>query len=116
MRKMRGLVKIARTTGFALRLGQRSSRSRKAALIALALVACLALAVPVLAQVSGIYDLSWHVIAGGGGKMESAQYTLYGTAGQPATGQMASSGHTLCSGFWCGVEAEYRVYLPLVLR
>ncbi|MBN1954797.1 MAG: hypothetical protein JW900_07080 [Anaerolineae bacterium] len=89
---------------------------RKAALIALALVACLALAVPVLAHVSAAYDLSWNVIAGGGGKMESTQHTLYGTVGQAATGHMSSSGHTLCSGFWCSGEVEYWVYLPLVLR
>jgi hypothetical protein len=105
---------------------------RVRSLITLALVACLALAIPVLrqgfgrlslaaqdvvlAQVSAAYDLSWHVIAGGGGKMEGTQYTLQGTTGQALTGQTSSSGHTLCSGFWCGVEAEYRVYLPLVLR
>ena len=99
---------------------------RVRSLIALALVACLALAVPVLrraqsvvlAQVSAIYDLSWHAIAGGGGKMESAQHTLHGTAGQASIGQMSSGSHTLCSGFWCGVEAGTgcQVYLPLVLR
>jgi hypothetical protein len=106
-------------------LGPKGSRPRQAALIGLALVACLALAVSgleqaqdvVLAQVSAIYDLSWHAIAGGGGKMESAQYTLHGTTGQAATGQMSSNGHTLCSGFWCSGEAGgYQVYLPLVLR
>lgn len=95
---------------------------RKAVLIALALVACLALAVPVLAQVSAIYDLPWHAIAGGGGKMESAQYTLQGTVGQAATGQMSFSGHTLCSGFWCNdlssaeTPEDHWVYLPLVLK
>jgi hypothetical protein len=103
---------------------------RVRSLIALVLVACLTLAVPalrraqgvVLAQVSAIYDLSWHVIAGGGGKMESAQYKFLGTVGQSATGQASSSGHTLCSGFWCrdGSAAEtpedYPVYLPLALR
>jgi hypothetical protein len=102
-----------------------SWRHRKAVLIALALVAGLALAVPVLRQaqdvvlahVSAAYDLSWNVIAGGGGKMESAQYTLHGTTGQPSTGQASSSGHTLCSGFWCNGEAgDRRVYLPLVLK
>jgi hypothetical protein len=93
---------------------------RQAALITLALAACLALALPVLAQVSSNYDLSWHVIAGGGGKMASAGHTLAGTSGQPVIGAMSSSpgGHTLCSGFWCGAAAETggQVYLPLVLR
>jgi hypothetical protein len=73
-------------------------------------------AVPVLAQLSAAHDLSWHVIGGGGGRMESGGHVLQGTVGQPATGSMVSDDHTLCSGFWCGVETEYRVYLPLVLK
>jgi hypothetical protein len=90
----------------------------------LILVACLALAAPILrqaqdaalAQVSAAFDLSWHVIGSGGGGMESARYTLQSTAGQPVLGSMeGSGGHTLCSGFWCSTT-EYRVYLPLVLR
>ena len=98
-------------------LAPKGSRHRQAALIGLALVACLALAIPALAQVSAIYDLSWHTIAGGGGKMESAQHTLQGTVGQAATGQMMSSGHTVCSGYWCSEEAGgFLVYLPLVVR
>ena len=102
----------------------RERRGRKALVVTLVLVACLALAAPVLcqaqdavlAQVSANYELSWRVIAGGGGRMAGTQHTLQGTAGQPVIGPAAGSGHTLCSGFWCGVEAEYRVYLPLVLR
>jgi len=97
---------------------------RKGFVVTLVLVVCLALAAPVLrqaqdvvlAQVSANYDLSWHVIAGGGGRMAGTQHTLQGTTGQAVVGPAAGSGHTLCSGFWCGVEAEYRVYLPLVLR
>lgn len=84
--------------------------------VTLALVLVITLgAVPVLAQISAAHDLWWHVIGGGGGRMESTGHTLQGTVGQPVTGSMASDGHTLCSGFWCGVGTEYRVYLPLVL-
>ena len=81
-------------------------------------ILCLSLTVAVsaLAQVSANYDLSWHVIAGGGGRMASSGHTLVGTAGQPLTGPMLSSGYTLCSGFWCSGAVSYRVYLPLVLR
>jgi hypothetical protein len=97
------------------------AKCRKKRQVTLALIACLllalALAVPVLAQVSSNYDLSWHVIAGGGGRMESAGgHTLLGTAGQALVGQMSSSGHSLCSGFWCSAVEGYRVYLPLVVR
>jgi hypothetical protein len=70
------------------------------------------------AQVSDHYDLSWHVIASGGTRMESAGgHTLWGTTGQAVTGTMYSSGHFLCSGFWCAdAAARYRIYLPLLLR
>ena len=85
-----------------------------------ALVGCLVLALagPVLAQVSSNYDLSWGVFTGGGGRMASADgHTVLGSAGQPLAGRMAvSGGHALCSGFWCGAAAGYRVYLPLVAR
>jgi len=88
----------------------------RVARIALAVAAGLALAIPVLAQVSASYDLSWHVIAGGGGRMGSAGYILEGTMGQPVTGR-APGGYTLCSGYWCaGADYGYTVYLPLVLR
>ena len=83
------------------------------------LVGCLllGLAVPVLAQVSSNYDLSWHVIAGSSGRMESAGgHTMLGTAGQSLVGPMVSGGHALCGGFWCGTATQYKVCLPLVVR
>ena len=87
---------------------------KRKVILALVLVITLG-AVPVLAQISAAHDLSWHTIGGGGGRMESGGHVLQGTVGQAVTGLMGSDGHTLCSGFWCGVEPEYRVYLPLVL-
>jgi hypothetical protein len=83
--------------------------------VALALLAGLLLAGPVLAQASADYDLSWHVIAGGGGRTESANHILEGTLGQPSFGHMSNTGYTLCAGFWC-LPTAYEVYLPLVLR
>jgi len=62
------------------------------------------------------YDLSWSIIGGGGGHLEAAPYILDGTIGQPIVGQAASLPYELCAGFWCQVAAQYRVYLPLVLR
>jgi hypothetical protein len=85
--------------------------------VALALLAGLILAGPVLAQVSAHYDLSWHVIAGGGGRTESANHILEGTVGQAVTGSTLGAGtHSLCSGYWCGLPAAHRIYLPLVIR
>ena len=84
----------------------------------LLLLALLLAVAPVLAQVSSNYDLSRHVIAGGGGRMASSGHVVMGTVGQAVTGITLSSQHTLCSGFWCGAAAQtqYRTYLPLVLR
>jgi len=85
--------------------------------VVLVVLGCLGLAAPALAQVSSNYDLSWHVIAGGGEQMNSTGRTMVGTIGQPLVGAMAAGGgHSLCSGFWCRGEVEYKVYLPLVLR
>lgn len=79
------------------------------------LLACLlAVVVPVMAQSSPGYDLSWHVVAGGGGRMEGTAYTLSGTAGQPVVDRLPGGGYVLAGGFWVG--GIYRVYLPLTLR
>lgn len=81
-----------------------------------AIAVLLASASVALAQISANYDLSWHVIAGGGGQMQSVGHTAMGTIGQPLVGSMTSGSHALCSGFWCGILPGYRIYLPLVLR
>ncbi len=56
-------------------------------------------------------SVDWWVIAGGGGHGGAAT-TLGGTVGQWVAGGDAR----LCAGFWCGVAAQYRVFLPLVLK
>ncbi len=53
----------------------------------------------------------------GGGVSGSSSYTLQGTVGQPdASPALTSSSYTLLGGFWCGGAAQYRIYLPLVVR
>lgn len=37
-------------------------------------------------------------------------------AAQPATGISTGSTYILCAGYWCGMDAEHPIYLPLVLR
>ena len=99
--------------------GRGESRRWRREGVILALVGCLllGLVVPVLGQVSSSYDLSWHLIAGGSGRMESAGgHTMLGTAGQSLVGPMVSGGHALCGGFWCGAATQYKVCLPLVVR
>lgn len=57
-------------------------------------------AVTVFAQVSGSYDLSWHVIGAGGGERASASFRVQDTAGQPAVGRSQGTAVELIAGFW----------------
>ncbi len=77
-------------------------------------LALLLLAGAALAQ--GAPAIPWHVIGGGGEHVGAGAISLDGTLGQPMVGQIANLSYTLCAGYWCGAGAEYRIYLPLVLR
>lgn len=84
-------------------------------LTALALVVCLLMAGPALAQVSADHDLSWHLIAGSSIRMESPNHNMWGSLGQPASSVITSDNHKLCGGFWC-LPFRYQIYLPLSQR
>jgi len=88
--------------------------------IVFVLVLLLVIALPVLAQSGGGYDLSWSTTDGGGGSSAGGSYTLNGTAGQPDAGGMTGGGYTLSSGFWFGgepiVPPGEDLFLPLILR
>jgi len=79
-----------------------------------ALLAFFLLVSVALAQ--GTPTINWSVIGGGGGHAEAAPYALDGTLGQPIVGLATGPSVSLCAGYWCGAAAQYRVYLPLVLR
>jgi hypothetical protein len=69
------------------------------------------------AQTGGGYDLTWSTIEGGGYMFSTGSgYSLGGTMGQPDAGVMSGGGYTLAGGFWGGAVAQYKIYLPLVLR
>lgn len=87
---------------------------QKALIVSMALL-CSLVAVGV-AWADGTPTISWWVVGGGGGHAEAAPYSLDDTIGQPVVGWVSQSSYDLCAGFWCLVAAEYRVYLPLVLR
>jgi len=72
----------------------------------------------VVAQTSGLYDLSWHTIDGGGGSATGGGYTLTGSVGQPDAGAaMTGGGYSLKGGFWnAGGDSTKYIYLPLVLK
>jgi uncharacterized membrane protein YccF (DUF307 family) len=92
------------------------SKRRVFALL-MGLICCLLLVGVVLAQTSASYDLTWNVIAGGGGPISSTSYAINSTIGQAAVGRVGNSTFELCSGFWCGAAVvEYEIYLPIVLK
>src|SRR5512137_1313244 len=85
--------------------------------MALALVTVTSGVALVGAQTGGGYDLTWSTIDGGGYMFSTGGgYSLGGTMGQPDAGVMSGGGYTLAGGFWGGAVAEYKIYLPLVLR
>lgn len=79
----------------------------------------LLLATPILAAPTSGYDLSWRVMAAGGRSMNSTDFALTGTIGQPLTliGGGASPNAGYCGGFWCfAIQGTYHIFLPLLIR
>jgi len=79
-------------------------------------VTALAILLAAVALANGGPSIDWYVIGGGGGHSEAGSYALDGTVGQAVVGITSSGGYELCSGFWCGMAVEYKIYLPLVLK
>ncbi len=69
--------------------------------IVVVLVGLLCLTSNAYAQVSTNYDLSWHVLSGGGGQMDSASYVQRSTTGQ-VIGYSESSNYRMGAGYWYG--------------
>ncbi len=92
----------------------RKTKMKKTAMLIAVTLAIGAILIAGLAWANGTPRITRYVIAGGGGYSESTggNYAIYGTIGQPVAGQSDE----LCSGFWCGAVAGYKIYLPLVLR
>ena len=57
-----------------------------------------------LAQVSANYDLSWHLLSGGGGSRSSGSYRVDDSLGQWPGNPTASAGYRVDPGFWPGVS------------
>ncbi len=68
------------------------------------------------AQSGGGYDLSWSVIAGGGGSSSGGTCALAGTIGQTDAGALSGATYALAGGFRAGGSSGYRVYLPLIVK
>lgn len=72
----------------------------------------------VSAMESTNYRLDWFtpLTGGGGGVASSTNYVINFTVGQSVAGVFSGTNYGVCLGYWCGGTAQYRVYLPLVLR
>jgi hypothetical protein len=90
------------------------TKKKKSMLLAVLLLSCLLVAG--VAQAYRAAAADWWVIGGGGDHLATAPYTLDGTVGQGIVGAVSQMPYELCTGFWCGAEGTYRVYLPLVVR
>jgi hypothetical protein len=63
-----------------------------------------------------VVTLERYVIGGGGSRAESGGSVLEGTIGQPVVGRASGGPYELEAGFWAGMGAPRRVFLPVVLR
>jgi hypothetical protein len=91
----------------------------KSVRVILALLAFLLLSAGSIgrAQTSTHFDLTWHVVGGGGGSASSAGYRVTGTVGQSVVSQIRSSsaGFHVSGGYWIPYSQQ-RIYLPAVLN
>ncbi|MFN0149305.1 MAG: FlgD immunoglobulin-like domain containing protein [bacterium] len=74
--------------------------------IGLAASAAVSVALKARAQSGGAYDLSWNVIASGGGASSGSAYALGGTIGQPDAGTHTGGAYKLLGGFWASGPAS----------
>jgi len=81
-------------------------KTRKRLVWLTVVLGCLLLSGVVLAQVSTNFDLSWHLLSGGGGSRGSDNYQIDDSLGQWAGGSTGSTNYDLDPGFWYGVAAE----------
>ena len=91
---------------------------RRRVTVLLALTAILLLAGSALAMSSTNYRLDWFtpMTGGGGAPASSASYAVNFTVGQTAIGASSSANYGAGLGYWYGAVAQFRIYLPLVLR
>ena len=79
------------------------------------LLVMLLLAGVAWASSSASFDLSWRVLAGGGGRSASTTYAMNSTLGQAVAGYSCDTQCGIQSGYWQS-WLDQRVYLPSVLR
>ena len=90
----------------------------KQATILLTLIVLLLLAGSAMAMSSTNYRLDWFtpLTSGGGGAASSTNYAVNLTIGQAAIGGSSSANYAVGLGYWYGAAAQYKIFLPIVLR
>ncbi len=90
---------------------------RLAILIGIALITSQNSA-PASAQSGGGYELTWNVMANGGGLSVGGSYALDGTIGQGGAGAPSGGVYTLAGGFWTSVPNVgsniLKTFLPMI--
>jgi hypothetical protein len=95
----------------------RTRLTPRATLLALAAVLLLLGATGLsMADEPGYTLTRWTVDGGGVTNTTQGSYILSGAAGQPDAHVWSGEDYSLVGGFWASGVAQYRVYLPLVLR
>ena len=84
----------------------------------LAVLLCILLTGSALAMSSTNYKLDWFtpLTSGGGGAASSTNYAVNLTIGQAAIGGSSSANYAVGLGYWYGAAAQYKIFLPIVLR
>ena len=88
------------------------------AIALLAILLCVWVTGSALAMSSTNYRLDWFtpLTGGGGGAASSTNYAVNLTIGQAAIGRSSSANYAAGLGYWHGVEQQFRIYLPIVLK
>jgi hypothetical protein len=93
----------------------------KRAVLLISLLTSLLFAWRVLAQeqphvAEDTYTIEWCTIDGGGGSIGNGTYTMNGTIGQPDAALSSDGSYLLVGGYWEGITAQHRIYLPLIIK
>jgi len=62
------------------------------------------------------FSIEWSAITSGGGEIRGGAYSAQTSIGQPLASQISGGGYTLDTGYWPGVPAIWKMFVPLVRR